>query len=154
MTSALRAAPPVLARIRALLLVLLPCLCLGRAHALEITDAWARASVPGAQVGAAYLQIVSPVKARLVAVSSPACARVEIHQSSMENGTMRMRQMQSLDLPAGQRVELKPMGTHLMLMDLKAPLKAGERITLELVVQTRGKRSKVPTQAEIRPLTE
>lgn len=136
------------------LAVLLAWLWTTPVQAVEISGAWARASVPGAQVGAAYLTLRSPVKARLVAVSSPACARVEMHASGMEDGVMRMRQLEAVELPAGQTVEFKPMGAHLMLMGLKAPLKAGERIILDLVVQTGGKRRKLTTVADIKPLTE
>lgn len=124
------------------------------AHALEVSEPWARATVPGASVGAAYMTLTSPVKARLIAVRSPASGRVEIHSAGMQDGTMRMRQLKSLELPAGQPVTLAPMGLHLMLMELKAPLKSGERVALELVVQEGRKRRIVEVSAEIRSLTQ
>lgn len=135
-------------------LVLLLCLPVAPAAALEVTDAWVRASVPGANVGAAYMTLTSPVKAQLLSVRSPASARVEIHQSTVEDGMMRMRQLKHLDLPAGQPVTLAPMGTHLMLLDLKSALKAGDRVQLELVVKAGGQRRKVNVSAEVRPLTQ
>lgn len=135
-------------------LMVLLCLPASAANALEVADAWVRATVPGASVGAAYMTLTSPVTAQLLSVRSPASARVEIHQSTMEDGMMRMRPLKHLDLPAGQPVTLAPMGTHLMLLDLKSPLKAGDSVSLELVVKAGGKRRKVKASAEVRPLTQ
>ncbi len=139
---------------RALLATLLLGALAFSAHALEVSDAWTRVTVPGQQVGAAYMTLTSVGKARLISVRSPACKRVEIHSSSMVDGTMRMRRLKALDLPAGQAVSLAPMGTHLMLMELVAPLKEGDHIDLELTVQEGGKRKKIPVTAEVRSLMQ
>jgi len=124
------------------------------ATAVEVREAWARATVPGQKVGVTYLTIKSPAAARLLAVNSAICKRVEIHSSSMQGGVMRMRQLKELKLPAGEDVVLAPMGTHLMLMELHGPLRGGDLFKIELVVREGGKRRKIPVQVEVRALAQ
>ena len=124
------------------------------AAAVEISDAWARATVPGQSVGAAYLTITSPRRLRLVAVKTAFAARVEIHSSHMEDGVMKMRRLDSLDIPARKPVVLAPMGTHLMLMDLKAPLKADDQVPLELIFQDKRKKKLIKVTAPVRAITQ
>lgn len=99
-----------------------------------VENAWARATPPGAEVGAAYatLRNRSQAEVRLQALSSPAAGRVEVHDMKQENGVMRMRRIEALAIPPGGSVELAPGGKHLMLMDLRQPLQAGQRIALKL----------------------
>lgn len=99
---------------------------------IPISDAWARATVPGQVVGAAYLSIAAKQDIRLDAVTTPVAESVEIHTMQIQQGVMRMRMLEKLDIPAGKKVTLAPGQTHLMLIDLKSPLKAGENITLQL----------------------
>jgi copper(I)-binding protein len=109
---------------------------------LKIGHPWSRATPPVAKVGAGYLSILNQGGAadRLVAASSPAAGRVEIHEMRMDSGVMRMRELaQGLALPAGERVELKPGGYHLMLMDLKAPLREGADVPVTLVFERGGR---------------
>ncbi|MFN0316528.1 MAG: copper chaperone PCu(A)C [Burkholderiales bacterium] len=124
------------------------------AVAVEITGAWARATAPGQSAGAAYLTITSPKRMRLVAVKSALAGRVEIHSTQMGDGVMRMRRLESLDIPAGQTVLLAPMATHLMLMDLKAPLAAGDQVPLELVFRDKRKKTTVKVSAQVRAITQ
>ena len=70
---------------------------------------------------------------RLVGVSSPAAGVAEVHEMKMENDIMKMRAVPSLDLPAGQTVQLKPGGYHVMLMDLKAPLMKDSTVPVTLM---------------------
>ena len=78
----------------------------------------------------------------------------EIHQMSMVDGRMTMGAVDSLDLPAGKVVELKPGGFHIMLMQLKQPLKEGQSVPIVLVVERAdGTRSTVDVSAAVRPLT-
>ncbi len=123
------------------------------AVAVEISDAWARATVPGQSVGAAYLTITSPARLRLVAVKTALAASVEIHSMHMGDGVMKMRRLQFLDIPAGEPVVLAPMGTHLMLMELKAPLKADDQVPLELIFQDKKKRRVIKVLAPVRAFT-
>ena len=86
--------------------------------------------------------------------SSPAAGVVEIHEMSMDGNVMRMRAIPGLDLPAGKPVELKPGGYHLMLMDLKQPLKEGTSVAVILVIESRdGKRESVEVIAPVRSLS-
>ena len=111
------------------------------ADAIRVLDPWARATVPGQKVGGVYMEIVSPRDARLVGVFSPAAGAAEVHSMTMDGGTMRMRAVEALDLPAGTPVKLAPGGYHVMLFDLKKPLVAGQTVSLTLVIEETGKRA-------------
>lgn len=115
------------------------CLCAGfSAHAappIKISSDWVRATAPGQDVGAAYMTLKSPVDAKLVKVESDIAKSVEIHSMSMKDGVMQMRMLDVLPLPAHKEVALEPGGFHLMLFDLKAPLKAGSKVKFKLHVQ-------------------
>lgn len=102
-------------------------------------EAWARGTVAAQKATGVFVQLRSPDGARLVGGSSPAAARVEIHEMRMEEGVMKMREVPALELPAGQMVALKPGGYHLMLMELKQPLKAGDTLALSLQIERPGK---------------
>jgi copper(I)-binding protein len=69
---------------------------------------------------------------RLLSASSPAAAKVELHVHVNDNGVMRMREVKGYDVPAKGAFELKPGGAHLMFMDLKRPLKEGEKVPVKL----------------------
>lgn len=121
---------------------------------VTVSQPWVRGTVPGQKASGAYMQLRSAEGATLVAVRSPVAGVVEIHEMTMENNVMRMRAIPKLDLPAGQAVELKPGGHHVMLMDLKQPLKKGDMvpITLELRGQD-GKPREIEVKAEVRDMT-
>lgn len=84
--------------------------------------------------GAIYLSIMNHGAAadQLVAVATPAAQSAMLHEMKMEGDVMTMRALPALDIPAGATVDLKPGGTHIMLMGLKAPLKAGDTLALDL----------------------
>ncbi len=123
-----------------------------RAANVGIDQAWARTTMPGQPVGAVYMVIETDVDARLVSVSSPVAARVEMHEMKMDGTVMRMREMKALELPKGQAVTLKPGGLHLMLIDLKRPIAAGEVIPLTLVVESNGKLQTLEVEAQTRAM--
>jgi len=102
------------------------------ADPVAINHAWARATAPGQEVGAAYLELKSDVDTTLTKAESPAADSVEMHKMSMKDGVMEMRMLKTLALPAGRTVKLEPGGFHLMLFDLKKPLKVGENVPLTL----------------------
>ena len=113
----------------------------GAAHAqVQVKDAWARPAVQGQTATGAFMSLTSNDGARLVGAASPVAGVVEIHEMVMEGSVMKMRAVAAVDLPPGRSVELKPGGYHVMLMDLKRPLQAGERVPLELRLETRDKR--------------
>ncbi len=107
---------------------------------VQVKDAWARPALQGQTATGAFMSLMSSDGARLVGASSPVAGVVEIHEMVMEGSVMKMRAISGLDLPPGRSVELKPGGYHVMLMDLKRPLKAGDRVTVELRIETREKR--------------
>ncbi|MBT9591415.1 MAG: copper chaperone PCu(A)C [Thiobacillus sp.] len=122
------------------------------AASISVTDAWARATMPGQKVSGAYMQIRSDADVRLVSVSSPAVPRVEMHEMKMDGDVMRMRELKAIDLPKGKTVLLEPGGFHLMLMNLKKPIVAGDVIPLTLVVESGGKQQAVEVKAEARAM--
>ena len=105
-----------------------------------VKDAWVRATVPQQMATGAFFQIQSSTDARVVSVQSLAAGVAEIHEMKMENNLMKMRALEHLDLAAGKLVELKPGGYHLMLMDLKQQIKAGDIVPLTLVVEGKDKK--------------
>nr|WP_231973562.1 copper chaperone PCu(A)C [Variovorax sp. HW608] len=118
---------------------------------VDVRDAWIRAAVPGQSGTGAFMKLNAPSGTRLVGASTPAAGVAEVHEMKMEGDTMRMRGLPSLDLPARQTVELKPGGSHLMLMDLKQPLANGTSVPLTLLFEdAKGRKSsleiKVPVQ--------
>ncbi|MFP8833009.1 copper chaperone PCu(A)C [Hydrogenophaga sp. XSHU_21] len=102
---------------------------------VQVQDAWARATVASQSATGAFMKLTAPENTRLVEASSPVAGIVEIHEMRMEGDVMRMRAVTALPLAAGQTVELKPGGYHVMLMDLKGPLKAGDTVPLSLVFE-------------------
>ena len=99
---------------------------------VAITDSWVRENAPGQSVGAAYMTLNSPKDSTLVKVETPVAGTVEIHSMSMENNVMKMRMLKELPLKAGTPEKLAPGGFHLMLFDLKTPLKAGKNAVFRL----------------------
>ena len=117
------------------------------ANQVNVSNAWVRATVPGQTVAAAYLDITAGETARLVAVRSPISPDVQIHWMQMDGQVMRMREVSGIDLPKNTAVSLKPGGYHLMLLQLKKPIRAGEVVPLRLVIETQGKRQNVKVNA-------
>ena len=99
---------------------------------IEITNAWARATPGSATTGAAYLTIVSPAADRLVTASSPVAKGAQLHTMTMRGNIMKMRQIDGIDLPAGEIVTLKPGATHIMLLGLTQRLQPGQSFPLTL----------------------
>ena len=118
---------------------------------VEVTDAWSRATPPGAKVAAGYLvmQNKAAVADKLIGASSPLAARVEPHVTEKQGDVLRMREVKGYDVPAKGSFELKPSGAHLMLVDIKRPFKAGEKIPLVLRFQNAGE---IKTELEVRAL--
>jgi len=108
---------------------------------IVVEQAWARASILQSRPGAAYLTIRNEGSAtdRLVAVISPLAGSVAIHASEISGGTMKMHAMKHLEIPRGQQVTLKPGGMHLMLMNLRQPLREGERLPIVLEFEHAGR---------------
>jgi len=118
---------------------------------VTIENAWSRATAPGAKVGAGYFTIRNQSAApdRLVGASSPAAARVETHVIEKQGEILRMREVKGYEVPAKGSFELKPGGAHLMLVEIKRPLKEGEKVPLVLRFQNAGE---VRIELEVRAL--
>jgi copper(I)-binding protein len=136
---------------RPILLLLLSLLALPVRAQVDVPGAWVRPTVEGQLGTGAFMTLRSREPLRLVGASSAVAGVVEIHEMALQNNVMRMRAIEALPLPAGQPVELKPGGYHVMLMDLKRTLRAGEQVAIELQFETADKRrvSQV-VQAEVR----
>jgi copper(I)-binding protein len=105
---------------------------------VEVTQAWARATPGKSTLGAAYATLTAPTGDRLIGAATPVARLAQIHQHMMENGVMKMRQVEAVPLPAGQPVVLSPGGYHIMLIDLTAPLAAGQSFPLTLTFEHSG----------------
>jgi len=121
---------------------------------VTVREPWIRATVPAAQATGAFMELVSKQDARLVEVRSPAAGIIEIHQMSMQGDRMMMSAVESLDLPAGKPVALASGGYHIMMMDLKRQMKAGDTVPMTLVIDKKGKkRETVEVQVPVKPLS-
>jgi periplasmic copper chaperone A len=121
---------------------------------IQIEGAWLRATAPGQDAASLDFSIISKQPAVLLGVSSEVCRVAELHRMIQEDGMMKMREVKALELPAGKLVNLGKSGYHLMLVGLKAPLKAGEKIPLTLTIKLTNNRTvKVDAVAEVKPLT-
>lgn len=121
------------------------------ADGVSVADAYVRAVPPGQPNSASFMTVKNTGSAdhALVGGSSPAAEVVELHTHTMEDGMMRMRQVEKIDLPAGESVSLKPGGLHVMLIGLKQKLMPGEDVSLTLQFEDG---SEVTVDAPIRKL--
>lgn len=113
-----------------------------KAGDLVISQPWSRATPAGAKVAGGYLTIENKGSApdRLVSGAGDVAGKVEIHEMAMNNGVMTMRPLdKGLTIEPGKTVKLAPGGYHLMLMDLKGPLKQGEKVPVTLEFEKAGK---------------
>ena len=119
-----------------LLLSLFGSVCIGAAHAetLNVTEAWVREAPPTSAVNAAYMHIANPDKKDQVitGASSPQFDTVEIHRTEIVDGMARMLPQERLAIPANGNVSLEPNGLHLMLIQAKQPVKAGDHVEINL----------------------
>ena len=107
---------------------------------VQVKDAWARPALQGQGATGAFMSLLAPNGARLLGASSPVAGVVEIHEMKMDGNVMKMRPVTVLELPAGRVVEMKPGGYHVMLMELKRPLAVGEKVRIDLRLETPDKR--------------
>jgi len=125
------------------------------AQTVTVADAWVRATVAAQRATGAFLKLtVQGADATLIAVTSPVAGVTQIHEMAMSEGVMRMREVTGgVPLKAGQNFELKPGGYHIMMMDLKQPVKAGDRVLLSLTFkQANGQQTTNQVDVEVRGL--
>ena len=107
---------------------------------LKIDHPFARATPPGARTGGVFVTIENTGRRidRLISASTPVAGVAELHEMSVDAGMMRMRGVAAMDVKPGETLQLKPGGYHVMLGDLKQPLKAGEKFPMTLTFQNAG----------------
>jgi periplasmic copper chaperone A len=113
-----------------------------RAGDLVITQAWSRATPGGAKIGGGYLTIENKgaTPDRLIGGSADVAGKIEVHEMTMKDGVMTMRPLdKGLSIEPGKTVKLAPGGYHLMMFDLKGPLKQGEKLPVTLEFEKAGK---------------
>ena len=113
-----------------------------KAGDLVITQAWSRATPGGAKIGGGYLTIENKGSApdRLIGGSADIAGKVEVHEMAMNNGVMTMRPLDTgLTIEPGKTAKLAPGGYHLMMFDLKSPLKQGDKLPVTLEFEKAGK---------------
>jgi periplasmic copper chaperone A len=121
---------------------------------VTVANPWVRGTVAGQKGTGAFMQLTSVVDITLVDAASPAAKIVEIHEMKIDGGMMKMKAVDRLPLPAGQPVELRPGGYHVMLMDLPAPLKAGDVVPVTLTFEDKaGRKTTLVVNAPVRALT-
>ena len=101
---------------------------------ISVEQAYIRSSIPGTTITSSYMRIENKGEkaVTLLGASSKISPRIEIHQHTMSDGMMRMRQLDSIDINARQHIVLQPSGLHLMFFDVKPPLQAQQKIELTL----------------------
>ena len=122
----------------------------GQTGGVKVMEPWARATAKTARTGAAYLMLENPGGAsdKLVAASSPAADKVELHTHIKDGDIMRMREVEYIEVGPQSMVRLQPGGLHIMLVGLKGPLTKGESFPLTLVFEKAGEVTvDVPIQA-------
>jgi copper(I)-binding protein len=109
---------------------------------LHIGHPYARPTVPNQPAGGAYASLENTGTSgdKLLSASSPIASTVQIHTMSMDGNVMRMHEVESIDLPPGAKIAMKPGGGyHFMLFGLKQPLKDGDKFPMTLVFEKAGK---------------
>ena len=101
---------------------------------ITVEHAYIRATIPGTIHSSAYMSIENKGNeiVMLLSASSDVSERIEIHQHSMVNGMMRMRKVESIIIEPKERVTLQPSGLHLMIFDVKKPLKSQQEVEITL----------------------
>lgn len=107
-------------------------------ESIRVFDAWARATILASRPGAAYLTIESATEDRLLGVTTPVAGQVMIHAVEKDGDINRMKHIETLELPAGERVTLAPGGMHLMLMGLQDKLSEGTTFPMTLNFENAG----------------
>ncbi|QNP49759.1 copper chaperone PCu(A)C [Diaphorobacter aerolatus] len=121
---------------------------------VKVQDAWVRATVAQQKSTGAFMRITSTEPTTLVGVRTSAAPVSEVHEMKMEDNVMKMRKVDpGIAIKAGEALELKPGGYHVMLMDLSKAMAAGSQVPLTLVFKdAAGKESTVDVNAEVRAL--
>jgi copper(I)-binding protein len=109
------------------------------AGGVRVTEAWTRPASAGETV-ALYFTMENPGDEpdRLLSVSTSAATTAELHESMMEGDLMHMMPVSAIDVPAGETIELRPGGLHVMLIGLNEALNVGDQVPLSLEFERAG----------------
>ena len=131
------------------------CACSAVARAdITVVAPWVRGVVPGQTATGAFMTIRSTEATTLVGASSPAADSVQLHQMSVDNGTMRMRPVESVAIAPHGHLDLQPGSYHLMIVGLNRSLVTGDTVPLTLRFRDPdGRERSTQVQAEVRDLT-
>ncbi|WP_119393516.1 copper chaperone PCu(A)C [Salinibius halmophilus] len=100
---------------------------------VDVMDAYVRAMAPSQKMTAAFMHLTAETDRRVVAAYSNIANSVELHTGYVEDGVMRMRQLENgIELPAGETVKLEPGGLHVMFIGVQTPVAEGEEVTFTL----------------------
>src|SRR5690625_3973622 len=119
--------------------------------ALDVHDAWSRATVAGLQNGVAYFSISNNGDKDdvLIGARSPVSGKAELHTHEKDGDVLRMRQLHEVPLVAGETVAFEPRGYHVMLMGLHEPLKEGTQFPLTLEFRSA---DDITVEVDVKPL--
>ncbi len=127
--------------------------CAAQAQSIDVKDAWVRGTVPAQKTTGAFMEITAKSAVRLVGVASTVAGTVEIHNMTMQNGVMKMFRVEGIDVPAGKTIMLAPGGYHVMMMGLKQQMKPGDKVPLDLLIESADKkRETISLQVEVRDI--
>lgn len=120
---------------------------------VTVTEPWMRATVPLQKATGVFMHLTAEQNARLVEVRTPIAEVAQVHKMVMENDIMKMRAVTGLDLPAGQKVELKPGGYHIMFLNLRQQIKEGDIVPITLVIEHKNnKHETIELKVSVQPL--
>ncbi len=108
---------------------------------LKVFDVWAKTTVPGGSVSAAYMHIKSAKPLKLIKAESPLTNTVELHDMKMKDGVMEMKAIDAVVIPANKLVDLKPGGMHIMLIKINKPIKKDDEVPLTLTFENDAKQT-------------
>lgn len=120
---------------------------------IVVGDPWVRATVAQQTGTGAFMKLTSDKDTALVAAESNVAEHVEVHEMALEDNVMKMRQISALPLPAGETVELKPGGYHIMFINLHQQVRDGDQVPITLIFEDQGgQRSTMEILAPVKPL--
>ncbi len=113
------------------------------AETLKVDDAWARATIPGTENGAAYatLENLKDTSVEITHISSDVSKVAEVHRHTMSGGVMKMEEVKSLSIAPGETIKFQPGGYHFMLFGLKSPLEPEKSFSLTLHFESGSKQT-------------
>ncbi|MDD2775337.1 MAG: copper chaperone PCu(A)C [Gallionella sp.] len=122
---------------------------------IDVLHAWVRATAPGQDSAAVDVLLTSDKTVTLIGAKSTIAKSTELHTMQDDHGVMQMREIPSIELPAGKAVSFSETGTHLMLVGLKQPIKEGMKVPFTLIIKVSEKETlELQAEATVKPMVE